>query len=346
VSDTTEPPGLSGPTGAQRVAAFLLSLDKDVGVEVMRHLDPKIVSEVAEAMTALDPRLCTPEALEALYQDLAQAMYQPGSVRPRDDRELREILEASFGAEEAERVLRRIHRRRQEEQPFRFLEGKAPPAIARLLAEESAMVVALVLSYISPALSAEIIGELQPETALEVVQRMTTLVPPSIETTLIIAEELERQLESAVAGPPAHDPAASLRTVAELLNFSATEIEQAVLEALERHDEQVASDVRDYMFSWENLADLDKRSMQKVLASVDTKTLSMSLKACSPEVARNVVGNLSSRVKAMVEEERDLSGPVPFSTVVDARNEILKIVRTLIESGEFSPPRAGEELVT
>jgi flagellar motor switch protein FliG len=100
------------------------------------------------------------------------------------------------------------------------------------------------------------------------------------------------------------------------------------------------------MFTWENLADLDKRAMQKVLASIDTKTLAISLKGSTAPVEENIMNNLSSRVRDMIKDERETAGPMSMADVLVARNEVMKAVRTLMESGEFRPSRAGEELVT
>jgi len=86
--------------------------------------------------------------------------------------------------------------------------------------------------------------------------------------------------------------------------------------------------------------------MQKVLASIDTKTLAISLKGSSTRVEDNIMGNLSSRVRDMVKDERDLAGQMSIKDVNAARAEVLKAVRGLMESGEFRPARAGEELVS
>jgi len=86
--------------------------------------------------------------------------------------------------------------------------------------------------------------------------------------------------------------------------------------------------------------------MQKILGTVDTKTLSVAIKACSPGVEQNLLGNLSSRVRDMVAEERELAGSMPMSTVLEAREEILRNIRAMIETGEFRPNRGGESLVS
>jgi len=175
---------------------------------------------------------------------------------------------------------------------------------------------------------------------------MANINPPGIETMLAIADDLQERLALAASMPPPRDPTDSLKTVAELMNYSTAETERAVLEGLEQESETVAEQVREFMFSWEDLAMIEKRAMQKILASVDTRTLSMALKACSPEVEQNVMANLSSRVREMVIDEKELTGAVPLSEVVQARSEVLMAVRGLMDSGVFCPARAGSEMVT
>lgn len=333
-------------SGAQRVAAFLLSLDKAVSANVMRHLDPRIVPKVAEAMTELAPELCTPEAVDGLYEDLARNFHARAGVRAQDDFELFSILEASYGASEAERVIRDIHTRRRREQPFGFVESLPGELVGRVLREESPAIVALVLSHVSPNVSASVLGAFGTEATLEIVKRMTTITPPGVETMLTIADDLQERLRAASEVPPPRELDASLRTVADMLNFSDTEIESAVMQRLEEEDEEIAAQVRDLMFTWDDLAAIDKRAMQKILAAVDTRTLSMAIKACPENVEANIMKNLSQRVRDMVLDERELIGSVAFAEVLQARAEIMTAVRTLMESGEFSPARAGEELVT
>ena len=336
----------SNVPGAHRAAAFLLSLDKEDAARVMRHLDPKVVANVAEAMTQLDPALCEAAAVDGLYRELARTLYERASVRPRDDFELREILEDTFGAEEAEAVLAGIYGRRRKEQPFAFLEAYPPEVAARVLSDEAPSIVALILAHISPSVSAAVLGALEEERALAVVKRMTAISPPSIETLLAIADDLEERIAQAAAIPPPPDLADTLRTVADLLNFTQSDTERAVLQGLERENEEIAAQVREFMFTWEDLSTIEKRAMQKILASVDTRTLSMALKGSSEAVEGNITGNLSARVREMVADERALIGPVPMSEVQAARNEVMAAVRSLMDAGEFSPMRAGEELVS
>ncbi len=332
-------------SGVQKVAAFLLSLDKDVSADLLRRLDPKVIPSVAQAMTDLQPEMCTVESVDEIYGDLARTVYKRSGVRAQDDFELHDILAQSFGQKEAERVLLEIHERRRKNQPLGFLETMSPEVVARVLNSESTAIVSLVLAHVSPAVSAAVLNTFDEERALDVVKRMTAVVPPSIETMLSIADDLQERIRLAASMPAPPDPGDSLRTIADLLNFSEGETEKVVLSGLDEFNEEMADQVREFMFTWTDLASIEKRAMQKILASVDTKTLAIALKGSPRDVENNIVSNLSSRVKDIVADERELAGPMPLSEVNQSRQEIMVAVRALMEAGEFSPAKSGEELV-
>jgi flagellar motor switch protein FliG len=191
-----------------------------------------------------------------------------------------------------------------------------------------------------------VLRSLDTKRAYDVVRRMATLMPPSFDVLVAISEELGARLKEIAGGPVITEPATRRRTIAEVLNFSPSEVEKSVLESLDKDDADMAKEIREYMFTWEDLAKVEKRPMQKILTSVDTRTLAVALKACSPKVEQNVMQNLSERVREMIADERELAGPLPMAEVLQSREEIMKAVRALMSAGEFRPSRAGEELVT
>ena len=266
-------------------------------------------------------------------------------MRPQDDFELFALLDSSYGADEAERVISEINAAGVASSPSPSSSRSPDPLAARVLKEESPAVVALVLSHVAPSISADVLGAFDEETTLEIVKRMTNVTPPGIETMLTIADDLQDRIRAASLVPAPRAQEDSLRTVADMLNFSEAEIENAVLTRLEEEEAEMASQVRELLFTWDDLATIEKRAMQKILASIDTKTLSIALKACPEGVFENIMNNLSSRVRDMVLDEKELLGPMPFSDVLQARVEIMAAVRALMDSGEFSPARASEELV-
>ncbi len=333
-------------SGVQKVATFLLSLDRATAQAVLKSLDPAVVSDVASAMTELDPSDTTRENIEKLYLELARTVHTPSDPRPPDDTELASLLDAALGKSSAQGVIAKIHERRKIERPFAAVEKEPPALLTAALAEESPAVAALVLVHLSPERSAEILSAFDPDRALDVVRRMATLVPPGTAALSSVAENLSERMSVLAKRPTPADPAVRLQSIAQMLNLTQGETGKIVLEGIEADDVKMATEIREFMFMWADLATVEKKGMQKILSSIETRTLAIALKACPADVEANIMGNLSSRVREMVKDERELAGPMPMVEVLASRNEIMKSVRSLVESGEFAPAKAGEELVS
>ena len=333
-------------SGAEKVATFLLSLDREAASKVLGHLSPDVLAEVVEAMQAIDGPVADEGVLREIWAKVAVADARREGVRPARGDELSMLLETGLGQERAQELLGEIRRRRQVERPFAAIESASPVAIARALGPESDAAVAVVLAHLDPQTSALVLADFEVERALSVVRRMAVVDPPGFEVLSCLAEELEKRVQGELDAPAPKTGSQRLKTIAELLNSASADLEREVLQGLDAEASEMAEEIREYMFAWEDIGDVDRRSMQKILGTVETRTLAIALKACSASVEQNILGNLSSRVREMVGEERELAGPMPMSEVLVAREEIMKGVRALIESGEFKPAKGGDELVT
>lgn len=333
-------------SGVQRAAAFLLTLDKDGAASVLRHLDPTVIVEVVEAMGDVDASALAPDGVRELYKRVVLDLKRPGGVRRRSAAELKQMIEQTLGREQAGAVFETIQKRLQQERPFLALEKEPAHAISAVLGDQSDPVVALVLAHLEPSLSAEVLSTFPGERSTEIVRRMATLIPPGIDTLLAIADDLLPRVKQAAGTALPVDRSVRLRSVAEMLGRTKGDTEKVVLEALDERDSAMVKEIREFMFTWDDLATVERRSMQKILASVDTRTLAIALKGSSRRVEDNIVSNLSERVRTMIADERELAGPLPMSEVQKSRGEVMNAVRGLMESGEFRPSRAGEELVS
>lgn len=333
-------------SGAQRAAAFLLSLDKEAAANVIKQIDETVIVEVVEAMGRLESGKIDSTTMQALDKELIRSLRKSRGARIRSAEDLHILLEQTLGKQQAATLFEKIQQRVLQERPFIAIEKEPPENIAQALGTESEAVASLVLAHLDPSLSAEVLGKIDSARALALVKRMASMVPPRFETLVSIAQDLSKRLHALTSGPAAPHPTARLKTIADMMNYSQPEVEQAVLGGIDKDDAQMANVIREFMFTWENLADLDKRAMQKILASVDARTLAIALKACSESVESNIMANLSTRVRDIIKDERELAGAVPMKDVLAARAEVMKAVRALMDSGQFSPNRAGEELVT
>jgi flagellar motor switch protein FliG len=334
-------------SGARAVAALLMSLDEDAAASLLKSLDARALPRVAAAMAELEVEAAkSPLAPDWKKLALAAEGSLRSSPRARDEEELGRFLEQALGRERGTAVLAEMRERRRLEKPFDHLESAPPARIAKALATESTAVRAVVLRYLSPRCAAGVLSALEPAESLRVVERLSTAGAPKREIVDEIANVLRTRLERLESEPEPAKPADRIRRVAEILKSADKEVGRMVLTELDAKDKPVAEAIREMMFTWEDLATLERRAMQKVLSTVDTGKLAMALKGGPPAVETNVLANLSQRVRAMVAEERELLGPRPKTEVDAARAEMMKAVHALVESGELSSSTNTEGLVS
>jgi flagellar motor switch protein FliG len=334
--------------GSRRVASLLLSLEEGAAAALLKTLDPRVLPRVAAAMEELEAE--GPDAAErsAVWRELAREIEGATEITPRarDEAELGRFLELGLGKERATSVLDQIRERRSLERPFAAIENAPPASIAKALARESTAVRALALSHLPPRVSAGVLAGLEPAECLRVVQRLASAGTPLRETVDMVVASVRAEIERIAAEPVKPAVSERWRSIAEILNNADKEVGRTVLQGLDDSDKTVADGIREMMFTWDDLAKLERRSMQKVLSTVDTSKLALALKGASPAVEENVLANLSQRVRDMIAEERELLGPRPKIEVDLARADIMKGVRTLVENGELSAGGGAEALVS
>jgi len=121
--------------------------------------------------------------------------------------------------------------------------------------------------------------------------------------------------------------------------------EKSIMEQLETADPELADDIKRQMFVFENLVQLDDRSMQRVLRDVDSRDLALGLRGGNTSVRDKVFANMSARAAANVREEIESSPPVRLRTIEEAQQRIVDIVRRLEEQEEITVSRGGDDVL-
>jgi flagellar motor switch protein FliG len=341
-------PTQSASDGPRRVAALLLSLDQASAAALLKTLSPDVLPRVADALTALEAE--GPDSAErtSVWRDIVRELENPVVLHPRarDEDELARFLESGLGKDRAGAVLNQMRESRRLERPFVAIEDARPEHVVKALSTESTAVRALVVGHLPPKLAASVLGLLDAEESFQVVRRLAKRGTTRRETIDVVARTVAAAVAKLAAEPPKTQQSERLRTVAEILSRADKELGRNVLTGLDENDKSLAEGIREAMFTWNDLAKLDRRAMQKVLSTVETGKLAMALKGGPPEVEQNVLSGLSQRVRDMVAEERELLGARPRNEVDAARAELMKGIRSLVESGELSSQASAEGLVT
>ncbi|MFW6255014.1 MAG: flagellar motor switch protein FliG, partial [Chitinivibrionales bacterium] len=214
--------------------------------------------------------------------------------------------------------------------------------LVNFIQKEHPQTIALLLAHMEPQNAAPIISSLPQELQVDVTTRIATMESISPETLDQVEEVLVSQVKSLFGGDVSE--IGGVKSVAEMLNSVDRGAEKNILGNLERENPELATEIKNLMFVFEDVMLLDDRSMQRVLKEVDTKELSMALKGASDELQDKFFRNMSSRASEMIKEEMEYMGPIRLKDVEEVQQRIVDVVRRLEEDGEIIiSGRGGEE---
>lgn len=322
--------------GHQKIALLCMSLGPEAAAEITRQLPhaavEKVTAEIAR-MGSVDPGLV--DQVLAEWDQAASSNSVGGGTGYA-----RQVLERAFGARKAGQLLERVGGEGPERPRLTVFQGAEPKQISRMLAQEHPQTVALALSQLDATQTAEILETLGIDPSSEVLHRMAAMQPVAPEILEIIASALEAGSELYLAGA-AMNPAGP-DSVAAVLNRLPARKDQ-LLAGLGERDPDVLEQVRNLMFIFEDLVNVDKRSMQTLLQNVDTKDLALSLKVASEGVKKSIEGVMSQRALAALNSEIEFLGPVRVSEVEEAQRRVIGVARQLEQNGELMLNSGGDD---
>jgi len=321
--------------GVQKIAAVLLAVDKDVAAKLMNALPSAHLEAVTEAMVELSDKRLTPQDAEPSLGEFARRI--TGGASATND--FKELLREALGQDAAEAHLQKLQSLRERGNPFAPLELLAPHEVAEVLLDENEQVCAIVLAGMRPTAAARVLESFPAERRPVVMSRIARSVAPRRELVDEIATALLSRLApvqaSRQAGPQ------GVAVAAQILNYVSQETETALAEALQQSEDALFKQIDEQRVTMDDLIGIEKKSMQKILASIDTRVLTVALKGASKEVEQSILENVSKRSRETILEERDLLGAISISEVQQARMQLLNQVRALMKSGEVKIRRAG-----
>jgi flagellar motor switch protein FliG len=323
----------------QRVSAFLMILGPGPASEVLKHFDDENeVERVALEIASLQK--LSQEALEEILAEFYTFFEASGYVTTGGVNVAREILEHAYGSDQADCILRKLVATLQTS-PFDFFNNADPLQLAASFQNENPQMVALVLAYIKAETSANILSALSPDMQLDVARRIAHMDRTNPE----ILKEVDRILSSRFSSLVNSDytQVGGVESLAEIINHSDRATEKAILDEMERKDPELANDIRELMFVFEDIIKIDDRSIQRILREVETKDLALALKGSNVEVKEKIFNNMSERASAMLNEDMEYMGAVRAKDVQEKQTIIVGIIRALEAAGEIALARAEED---
>ncbi len=327
-------------SGTQKAAILLVAIGTDAASQILRNMSQEDVERITKEISRLRniPSKVINEVVNEYYKMiLAQNYISEGGTKYAE-----QLLEKAMGKEQSALLLKKLENL-DKEQPkgFKRLQAVSVDQIVNFLQKEHPQTIAVVLAHMDTQKAAKIFEELPADLQVDVAYRIARLdqIAPDL------VEEVENYLESHFRGQfgQGFGDVDGERVVADLLNMAGKITEKSVMEGLVKIDPDLATEIKNLMFTFDDLILVDDRSIQKILKEVDTKELSIALKGASEEVKEKIFRNMSERAANMLREEMEYLGPLRVKDVEEAQKRILAIVSNLEESGDIVIHREGSE---
>ncbi|MBZ5749870.1 flagellar motor switch protein FliG [Metabacillus rhizolycopersici] len=323
-------------TGKQKAAILLISLGPEVSASVYKHLSEEEIEKLTLEISGVRKVEANKkdEIIEEFHDiAMAQDFISQGGIAYA-----KQVLEKALGEEKATSIIHRLTSSLQV-RPFDFARKADPGQILNFIQNEHPQTMALVLSYLEPVQSGQILSELPQELQADVARRIAVMDRTSPEIINEIEQILERKLSSTVTQD--YTQTGGIEAVVEVLNGVDRSTEKTILDSLEIQDPELAEEIKKRMFVFEDIVTLDNRAIQRVIRDVENDDLMLSLKVASEEVREIVFKNMSKRMVDTFKEEMEYMGPVRLRDVEEAQSRIVGVIRRLEEAGEIVIARGG-----
>lgn len=325
---------------AEKVAILLLQMGEDSTAAVFSNMSVDAITDVSKyiAMNKSIEKSVATAVLEEFY-----AILQSGQFITSGGLEYaRELLYRTLGPEEAKKVLEKLSRSMQESQNFAYLSKIKPQQLSDFIINEHPQTIALILAHMDPSEAADTLQYFPDDLRSEVSMRMAKLGDISPSVIKRVSAVLESKLESLasykveVGGP---------RAVADIFNRLGAKASKETLAKIEERDEEMSNLIKEMMFTFEDIAKIDKGAIAEILKSVEKQDLMLSLKSAPDELKQKFFSAMSERAREAFDEEMQFMGAVKMKDVEGAQRRIVEVVNGLAEVGTIQLGSSSEEMV-
>lgn len=331
-------PASSALSGPQKAAVFCIQIGAEKSAQILKHLKDeeieRLTVEIAQA------RKVTPEISEDIFQEFIEMATAEQYIRTGGIDYARDLLERALGPQRAKEILQRLTaslRRR----PFDAVRDIDPAQMAGFLQNEHPQTVAVILAHLAPQKAGQVMMAFPPERQADLVRRVSEIDRSSPELLREVEKVLEQKL-SALAVQESTLPVGGLPWAVDVLNSVDRTMERNIMESLSLVNPDLAEQIAQRMFLFDDIVKLDDRAVQRILRDVDmNKDLPLALKGSRDEVWRKVLANVSARAGQALKESVEFLGPVRIRDVEEAQTKIVNLIRSLEERGEIQIVRGG-----
>lgn len=315
--------------GVMKSAVLMLALGENEAAEVMKYLSPKEVQKLGSAMATL--KSVGREEVETTVTEFLGLAEQSSDFGLDSDEYIRSVLTKALG-EKADSVLDRILSNSDASgiESLKWMDG---PTVSELIMNEHPQIIATILVHLEPDHASEILSHFTDRLRQDTLLRIATL--DGVQPTAL--NELNDVLGKLLSGNQSlkKKSMGGVKVAAGIMNYFNGETETTAMQGLKEHDEDLAQQIMDTMFVFDDIIEIDDKGIQVMLREVQSETLIIALKGTTVEMREKIFKNMSSRAAEMMKEDLESKGPVKLSEVEAQQKQMLQIVRRLADEGQI-----------
>ncbi|MHB1299254.1 MAG: flagellar motor switch protein FliG [Burkholderiales bacterium] len=324
--------------GLNKSAILLLSLGENEAAEVFKYLGPKEVQKLGAAMANLTN--ISRERIDSVFSEFYDAAGEKTTLGMGSDEYIRNVLKKALGDDKAASLIDRILQG-GDTSGIEGLKWMDASTVAELIHNEHPQIIATILVHLEADQASEILSHFTDRLRNDTLLRIATL--DGIQPAAL--KELNDVMSRLLSGGAniKKSTLGGVKVVADIMNYMGGGQETTAIENIRDNDPEMAQQILDAMFVFENLMDVDDRGIQLLLREVQSESLIVALKGASEELREKIFKNMSQRAADMMREDLESKGPVRISEVEAEQREILKVVRRLADEGQLILGGKGDE---
>lgn len=323
-------------TGRQKAAILLISLGPEVSAQIFKHLREEEIEQLT--LEIANVRKIDSGEKDTILSEFHQICVAQEYISQGGIQYAKDILEKALGSQKAMDIINRLTATLQV-RPFDFARKSDPAQILNFIQNENSQTIALVLSYLQSDQASMILSALPQDKQADVAKRIALMDSTSPEVISQVERVLEQKLSATVTQD--YTSAGGIEAIVQILNGVDRGTERTILDSLEIQDPELAEEIKKRMFVFEDIVNLDNRSIQRIVRDIENADLQLALKVASEEVRDAIFRNMSKRMADTFREEMEYMGPVRLRDVEEAQTRIVSTIRRLEESGEIIIARGG-----
>jgi flagellar motor switch protein FliG len=318
-------------SGVRKAAILLVALGEETAKEILRSLtetDVQLLTEELAELRTVSPELSA-QVIEEFWEVLeTQSFLVHGGLDFAN-----RLLMETFGKERAKDLMTMVRRSQEAAQGnLAKLQRTDPQQLGKLLDTEHPQTIALVLAHLDPRRASQVVDNLSEEHKVVSLQRLAEMRQFSPEMAQKVAQSLHRRLES--MGDTQRQNYSGFKAVADLLNRLQADEAKHILEVVENSDPELALNIRNLMFTFDDLVTVPAATIREIVSGLDKRQLALALRGANEELRATVFKSMSSRAVEMLKEDMEVLGPVRAREVTQAQQEILNLARRLEAEGK------------